>query len=86
MNSLSVLDPKKMQLETGHTAHRAVQGCTKAAYKTAQGCIGVHCTGLHCRLADRVRYIRPTGLEGPQFYEAKVQMNRCFDPLSPYST
>ena len=23
------------------------------------------------------------GIEGPQFYEAKVQMNRSFDPLSP---
>ena len=81
LNSLSVLDPKKMQLETGHTAHGCLQGCTGLHYGCLQGC-----TGLHCRLADRVRYIRPTGLEGPQFYEAKVQMNRCFDPLSPYST
>ena len=37
LNSLSVLDPKKMQLETGHTAHRAVQGCTKAALRLPTG-------------------------------------------------
>ena len=74
---------KKCNLRQG-TLHT---GLYRAALRLPPGLdrAGPGCTGLHCRL-DRVRYIRPTGLEGPQFYEAKVQMNRCFDPLSPYST